>query len=227
MTAPGPSTPPGQDLPGRARLSDVAAGHVRNLILAGQLKGGEFIRPEAVAATLGISATPVREGLLQLQTDGILQVAPRRGFIVMPIYAKDIRDGARASALLGGELCALAAGLAAPSDVSTLQDLQARLEHAAEEGDLLGVEEFNTQFHLTIYRIADAPAIYRLVETAVSHTPRPFYQTLGSWPAATTRDHRAILKAMRTPDSEAARHAMMSDITRNGELLARHFTRRD
>jgi DNA-binding GntR family transcriptional regulator len=179
-----------------------------------------------VADRLGISATPVREGLLQLQTDGLLQVAPRRGFIVMPVSAKDLRDGARASALLGGELCALAAGLAAPSDVGTLQDLQSRLERAAEEGDLLGVEELNTQFHLTIYRIGDAPAIYRLVETAITHTPRPFYQSVGGWPAATTRDHRAILKAMRASDSEAARQAMMSDITRNGELLARHVARR-
>jgi DNA-binding GntR family transcriptional regulator len=223
MTARGASTPVGPGFPRRQRLSDEAAAHVRELILKGQLKGGEFIRPEAVAETLGISATPVREGLLQLQTEGILQVAPRRGFIVSPVSTKDIRDGARASALLGGELCARTAGLVTPADISALQDIQTRLEHAAKDDDLAVVEALNTQFHLIIYRIADAPTIYRLVETAVSNTPRPFYATVGGWPAATTRDHQSILKAFRAANSEAARQAMAGDITRNGQLLARHL----
>jgi DNA-binding GntR family transcriptional regulator len=214
----------GHGFPRRQRLSDEAATHVRDLILKGQLKGGEFIRPEAVAETLGISATPVREGLLQLQTEGLLQVAPRRGFIVSSVSTKDLRDGACASALLGGELCARAASLATPSDISVLQDIQTRLEHAAEDDDLAVVEELNTQFHLTIYRIAGAPAIYRLVEAAVSNTPRPFYATVGGWPAASTRDHQAILKAFRASDNEVARQAMASDINRNGQLLARHLT---
>jgi DNA-binding GntR family transcriptional regulator len=197
------------------------------MILTGQLKGGDFIRPEAVADTLGISATPVREGLLQLQTEGLLRVAPRRGFIVTSWSPKDIRDGAQASALLGGELTARAASLATPADVRVLHDIQTRLERAAEDGDLSSVEEFNTQFHLTIYRLADAPVIYRLVETAVIRTPRPFYRTVGGWPAATTRDHRAILKALRASNGEAARTAMASDISRNGELLARHLAGAD
>jgi DNA-binding GntR family transcriptional regulator len=103
MTAREASTPAGHGFPRRQRLSDEAATHIRDLILKGQLKGGEFIRPEAVAETLGISATPVREGLLQLQAEGFLQVAPRRGFIISSLSSKDIRDGACASALLGGE----------------------------------------------------------------------------------------------------------------------------
>src|ERR1035437_1300667 len=114
MIALGLSAPSGHDFPRRLRLSDEAAAHVRDLIVTGQLKGGEFIRPEAVADTLGISATPVREGLLQLQTEGLLQVAPRRGFIVSSLSPKDIRDGAQASALLGGELCARTASLGPP-----------------------------------------------------------------------------------------------------------------
>jgi DNA-binding GntR family transcriptional regulator len=225
MTAREASSPPGHGFPQyqRQRLSDKAATHVRALILKGELKGGDFIRPEAVAETLGISATPVREGLLQLQTDGLLQVAPRRGFIISPVSAKDIRDGAQAHALLAGELCARAAGLAASSDVSGLQDIQARLEEAAAAGDVLLVEELNTRFHLAIYAIADAPVIYRLVESAVTRTPRPFYPTVGGWPAGSTRDHRAILKALGAANGEAASKAMISDIRRNGELLARHL----
>lgn len=60
------------------RLSDLAAAHVRELIVSGQLRAGEFIRPETVADDLGISATPAREGLLLLQTEGFLTIEPRK-----------------------------------------------------------------------------------------------------------------------------------------------------
>jgi DNA-binding GntR family transcriptional regulator len=223
MTAQGLITPSGGNFPRRLRLSDEAATHVRELIVSGRLKGGEFIRPEAVAESLGISATPVREGLLQLQTEGLLDVAPRRGFIVASLSAKDIRDSAQAHALLAGELCARTASLVTPADIKALQQIQARLESAAESGDLTEVEELNIRFHLTIYRIADAPSIYRLVETNLNRTPRRFFSSVGNWPTGSTRDHRAILRALKAADSEAARKAIADDVRRTGELLAQLF----
>jgi len=56
----------------RPRLSDEAAAHVRELIISGQLTAGEFIRPATVAQEFDISATPAREGLLALQSEGFL-----------------------------------------------------------------------------------------------------------------------------------------------------------
>ncbi len=79
----------------RPRLSDEAAAHVRELIISGQLTAGEFVRPETVAHELDISATPAREGLLALQSEGFLRVEPRRGFLVSPLSAQDIRDPSR------------------------------------------------------------------------------------------------------------------------------------
>jgi DNA-binding GntR family transcriptional regulator len=197
---------------------------VRNLIGSGQLKGGEFVRPEAIAAALDMSSTPVREGLLQLQTEGLLRVAPRRGFIVVPLSAKDIRDAAQAHALLAGELSARAADLVTPSDISVLEGIQVNLEQAVQDGDLSAVDDLDNRFHLMIYRIADAPMIYRLVETAVSHAPRRFYATVGGWPANLTDDHHALLEALRTSNGRAAREAMAADTKRTGALLARHLT---
>jgi Bacterial regulatory proteins, gntR family len=74
--------------------------------LADMSGAGGFIRPETVAEDLGISATPVREGLLQLQTEGFLTVELRRGFTVTALSRDDVRDIYDAQALLGGELTA-------------------------------------------------------------------------------------------------------------------------
>lgn len=153
----------------------------------------------------------------------MLKVAPRRGFIVVSLTSKDILDGAQAQALLAGELCARAASLATESDISALHAIQTRLEHAAAIGDLAAVEELDARFHLTIYRIADAPAIYRLVQAAAARTPRAFSSAVGGWPAAATRDHQAIVKALRDSDGKAARKAMADESGRIGRLLARHL----
>ena len=92
----------------RPRLSDEAAEHVRELIVSGQLEPGQFIRPETMAAELDISATPMREGLLTLQSEGLLRVEPRRGFMVAPLSANDIEDVFVGQSLLAGELAARA-----------------------------------------------------------------------------------------------------------------------
>lgn len=207
------------------RLSDGAATHIRELIISGQLPTGEFLRPEAVADELGISATPVREGMLQLQSEGFLRVEPRRGFVVCTLSPKDVSDAFEAQALLAGELCARTASLLTLDDVKALQGLQRELELAAQRGNLVDVEELNFQFHRTIYHISDSPKILWLLAATLRYAPRRFYPTIGGWSAASSRDHRSILKALQAYDSEAARQAMADHIRRAGKLLAQHLER--
>ena len=86
----------------RPQLGAEAASYVRDLIVSGKLRGGDFIRAETVAQNLGISATPVREGLLQLRTQGLVRLEPRRGYVVVPLTGDDIRDVFTGQALLAG-----------------------------------------------------------------------------------------------------------------------------
>jgi len=112
-----------------------------------------------VAQELDISATPAREGLLALQSEGFLKVEPRRGFLVSPLSAQDIRDTFAAQALLAGELTARAALVATPEVVRALENLQTGLDAAAERRDYDRVDQLNFEFHRTIYRLARASNI--------------------------------------------------------------------
>jgi DNA-binding GntR family transcriptional regulator len=205
------------------RLSDEAASYIRELVVSGQLIAEEFIRPEAIAERLGISATPVREGMLRLQSEGFLGVVPRRGFVVLPLSPKDISDAFEAQALLAGELCSRTAGLLTLSNFNVLQDVQNKLEVAAKRGDLVKVEELNFNFHRIIYHISDAPKIQWLLNATLRYAPRRFYATIGGWPEASTHDHRAILSALQASDGDAAREAMVDHIRGAGWLLAKHL----
>jgi len=205
------------------RLSDEAATYVRELIISGQLAGGIFIRPEAVAEELGISATPAREGMLLLQSEGFLRVEPRRGFVVSSLSPKDVSDTFDAQALLAGELCARTASLLTVAGLTRLQQIQNDLEQAASRGDLAVVEELNFEFHRSIYAVSDAPKIRWLLGSTLRYAPRRFYPAIGGWPAASSRDHRAILTALQVADPEAARSAMAEHIRQAGRLLAQHI----
>jgi DNA-binding GntR family transcriptional regulator len=205
------------------RLSDVASAHVRELIVSGQLHAGEFIRPETVADELGISATPAREGLLQLQTEGFLTVEPRRGFMVTGLSSDDIRDIYDAQALLGGELTARAARVIESETVAALEQVQDELEKAATAKDYDAVERLNYQFHETIYRLGGSRKIRWLIKTTLSYAPRKFFAAVEGWPEASAQDHRAIIKHLRASDPEQARAAMAQHIRNAGVLLANHL----
>jgi DNA-binding GntR family transcriptional regulator len=208
---------------GPLRLSDLAAAHVRELIVSGQLPAGGYIRPETVADELGISATPAREGLLLLQTEGFLTIEPRRGFSVTALSSEDIRDIYDAQALLGGELTARAARVISSERVDELEAIQAELERAAHDKDYEAVERLNHRFHETIYRLAGSRKIRWLIKATLPYAPRKFFAAVEGWPEASAEDHRAIIEHLRSGDDEAARAAMANHVRRAGALLAEHL----
>ncbi len=206
------------------RLSDIAADHVRELIVSGQLTGGEFIRPENVAEELSISATPAREGLLQLQSEGFLTVEPRRGFAVSALSSEDVRDIYDAQALLGGELAARAAKVCEPEIIRSLEKIQDNLEKAAAANDYDSVEVLNHEFHSMIYRTAGAQRIRWLLKRTLAFAPRKFFAAVEGWPEASAHDHRRIIESLRAGDAEQSRIAMVTHIQNAGHLLAQHLS---
>lgn len=204
----------------RPRLSDEAAEHVRELIVSGQLEPGQFIRPEIMAAELDISATPMREGLLTLQSEGLLRVEPRRGFVVAPLSAADIEDVFTGQSLLAGELAARATSRMGSDDLDALVRIQTDLEKAADTADYDEVERLNHVFHRMIYSAADSPKLSWMIKGSLNYAPRRFFASVEGWPQASAADHRAIIAGLRARDAERARAAMVAHIRNAGHLLA-------
>src|SRR5260370_34618288 len=115
----------------RRQLSDEVASYVRELIMSGHLRSGEFIRQERIAEEPQLSATPVREGLLSLKGEGVVELKPRRGFVVAPLSASDVRDLFAAQALLAGELVSRATARMTPDDLRELNKVHRELPQAA------------------------------------------------------------------------------------------------
>ncbi|MDI9894449.1 GntR family transcriptional regulator [Rhodococcus sp. IEGM 1381] len=209
----------------RMRLSDEAAAYVRERILAGELRPGEFIRSESIADELDISATPAREGLLVLQSEGFLRVIPRKGFVIAPLDPQDINDVFTAQALLAGELTARAAARAGDSDIHVLNELQDALERAAHDEDFDEVERINHSFHRSIFALAGSPKLQWMVGSTLGYAPRKFFAAIQGWPKASAQDHRQIIEMLSAGDGDGARKAMADHVLEAGRLLTEHIER--
>lgn len=195
--------------------------------MSGQLRPGAFIRQDRIADELEMSATPVREGLLALRGEGFVQLEPRKGFVVAPLSAQDIRDMFYAQGVLAGELAARAAAAATPGLIDRLVALQHELDTAASTGAFDELERLNHRFHREINLAAGAPKLAWLLSVAGRYVPRRFHHMIEGWSDASVEDHSDILTALTEHDEAAANDAMRSHFLHAGDLLARHFADAD
>ena len=202
------------------QLGDEVASYLRDLIMSGQLRGHEFIRMDRVASHLGVSATPVREALRSLRSEGFVALEPRRGFVVVPLTATDVRDLFLAQATLAGELAARAAALIDDAILERLGEIQSRLSQAAERDDLDTIELENYRFHREINLLAASPKLAWLLNMVARYSPRRFYANIEGWPQASIGDHEIIMDALAARDASRAMAAMSSHIVNAGNLLA-------
>jgi len=219
--AEGPASWPGGAKSRRPQLSEDAANFVRKMITSGRLSPGEPVKAEVVGEHLGISGTPVREGLQALRVEGYLDLTPRKGFVVASFSGKDIRDIFTAHALLAGELAYRAAKLVTPDDLAELEALHDKVLDAASSGDMTLLEEQNNAFHGKINDLADARKIVGVVRLV--GVPGGDYTSVEGWAESTVEDHLKILASLQSHDARAARAAMHAHTIRAGELLAAHY----
>lgn len=195
------------------------------MIMSGRLQPEAFIRQERIADELGMSATPVREGLLSLRGEGFVRLEPRRGFVVAPLTGTDVHDMFLAQGLVAGELAARCVLNVVADDVSELEHFQSRLNELMSARAYDEMERVNHHFHRRVNSIADSPKMAWLLSVGARYVPRRFYATIGGWPASSQHDHRIILDAITARDADAARMAMQEHFVHAGALLAEHRER--
>lgn len=209
----------------RHQLSERVAAYVREAIMVGDLRAPEFIRTERLAARLGVSATPVREALMILHSEGAVRWEPRRGFRVQSISAQDVEDLFAVQAFIAGELAARAAYALTAEDVARLREIHADLEESLRAGDTDRVERLNHEIHRTINRVGGTGRLTTLLNLTVQYVPRNSYGRVDGWADASAHDHEDVFVALEAGDADAARHAMTAHVRHIGRLLVDHLHR--
>lgn len=208
------------------QLSEKVAAYVREAIMVGELRAPEFIRTERLADELGVSATPVREALMILHSEGAVRWEPRRGFRVVAITAQDVHDLFDVQGYIAGELAARAAETLSDDEVERLATVQQKLETAAKSGDSNRVDDYNHEIHRTINKASGATRMGMLLNLTVHYVPLRSFGEIEGWAEASMHDHTGIFNALRARDADAARKEMTEHIHHIGRLLTAHLDKR-
>ena len=203
----------------RQQLPEEVASYVRELIISGAVRPGEYLRMERIAEAVGVSNTPVREGLLALRSEGFVRLVPRRGFVVAPFTPQDVRDLFWAQAQLASELAARAAKKMTPQTVARLTGYQEKYESALAVGDDASIADMGYAFHREINVAADSHRLALLLGSVASQLPNRFYATIEGRAAESRNEHPELLAALGKGDSRKTRSLMEKHILGGADHL--------
>jgi DNA-binding GntR family transcriptional regulator len=191
-----------------------AAGELRDRILTGRLRPGDRLDLEQITREFGISRTPVREALLELSFEGLVEVTPRSGITVIGITPADAVDNFAILATLAGKGAELATTRCTPAQREELRELAAAV-HGADD-----VVEANRLFHRAINRAARSPRLLTHLRQAVRVVPGNFFELFPEQEERSRVEHATLLDAVDRGDGPAARALMEAHVLTAGEALA-------
>lgn len=196
---------PGAPRMRRRQLSDEVAAHLRSAIMSGALRTGQAIRLDETAAELGVSVTPVREALLTLRGEGMVESAPNRGYRVGPMNGSDIDDIFWISGSIAVEIALRASDRARAGDLARLAEVNDRLRAlvAVPSGTALDIERIadaEFDFHRELNRIAASPKLAWFLDIASRALPYRLYAQDPEWGVQTVCAHDRLIEAMRSGD---------------------------
>lgn len=183
---------------------------IRSAILEGELVSGESVTELGLAKDCGVSRTPVREALRQLELEGLVELIPNKGAVVLGISPEDIRDIYEMRAMLEGAAAARAAQHATDEQVRQLTEVLDLTEFYAARRNMPQLKTMDGRFHQLIYEMSGSRMYRRMLRDLhyyVSLTGGASLQSEGR-AVQSAKEHRAVLEAVMRHDSEDARRLM-------------------
>lgn len=221
----GEFTPEALGLDPNERLSPQVGRKIREMIMSGEAPGNFALRTEHLASRFGVSATPVREALMSLSGEGLVEFRPGRGFRVVQMSRQDFVDIYDAQAYFAGELAGRAALNITDEEIAQLYAMQAEIIDAITRGDPVA-ERIEWDLHALINRVAQANKVRWLLRLTVRYAPFRAWHAVTGWSEAAPEDHLPLLRGLGLRNPRTARDAMTAHIRNVGELLANHLTAR-
>ncbi|MGJ9460450.1 GntR family transcriptional regulator [Oceanobacillus sp. CF4.6] len=193
---------------------------IRNAIIIGEFEPGKRLTEEALAETLQVSRTPIREAIKQLESDGLVIPFKRRGVIVREFSIKDIRQIYNLRALLESHGASEAALNRSTDELKNIEQKNILYEHAianhikSDISSVKNVQQTNQEFHEEIFKAAKNDHLKSHISKVIV-VPlifRSFYWYNEHQLLRSLEVHRTILNAIENQEPERAKIAMKEHI---------------
>src|SRR5271155_2796872 len=160
----------------------------------------------SLAQDFGVSRTPVREAMAQLEREGFVRSVPRRGVYVVRKTRREVIELITAWAALESMAARLITQAAGDDEIAALRRMFATFENGAVRAHLDEYSEINIEFHQTIIRMSGNATLIDLAENLFTHMRMIRRKTIGEMDRAdrSIRDHMQIIEALEARDTVRA-----------------------
>jgi DNA-binding GntR family transcriptional regulator len=197
-------------------LSDEAAERLRSAIRDGTLPPGTRLVERELARRLGVSRVPVREAIQQLVEEGLVKKVPHRGTFVYAPSIEEFEEIASLRVVLEGFVIERVMAYWQPHHEAQLRYVVQEMQQAASREDHHRVFELDTQFHHTLWQIADHDILLEVVSGLRSRIIRFLYEATVALPPSELEvhvaGHRELIETLKSGDVTVAKHAITEHI---------------
>ena len=205
----------------RTSLHLEVAARVRDMIVEGQLVGGETIAERDLSTALGVSRTPLREALKVLASEGLVDLLPQRGARVRTLTAAAAREMLELIAVLEAH-AALAACAASSAEIDAIVALHDRMRVRFERGERKEYFRLNQEIHNAIVATARNEALAEMHATLRNRLRRIRFLGHGNrdfW-AAAMDEHETFIAALKARDGPRMALLMRTHLANAGPRAA-------
>ncbi len=198
---------------GRPRTATAASkiySDLRTELVSLERRPGEAISEAQIAVSYGVSRTPVREAILKLSDEGLLEIYPQSGIFVSRIPIAALPEAIIIRKALEETTARMAAERATSSQILALRSVLERQREACAAGDSETFHQADELFHATVADVAGYPGIWKFIQQVKVHVDRYRRLTLPQQGriSKVIAEHEAVLTAIEAHDPERARRAM-------------------
>ena len=198
----------------RQSLREQVAHALRAALITGEMRPGVVYSAPVLAAQFGVSATPVREAMLDLSKEGLVEAVRNKGFRVTELSDRDLDELTEIRRLIEVPTVTRLADASRADDFERLRPFAEEIVAAAERGDLLGYVDADLRFHVELLTMSGNVHLVTVVRDLRNRARLYGLSQLSERGTLTdsAREHLALLDSLKRGDAEATRHIMSEHI---------------
>lgn len=211
----------------RENAREYALRQIRENIITLKLKPGSSVSENELAKELGISRTPVREALQELQKSNLIEVYPQKGCIIAHIDFDIVDEMVFLRKTLEKAVVEELCSCITKENIRELEEIIQLQEFYIHSKLPDKIIELDNEFHQALFVMCNKERIYHLMEATQGHFDR--IRTLSMYSVKDIKivsDHKAIVNAMKTGDKELAAEFIVKHLSRykmdQGEIIEKY-----
>lgn len=202
-------------------LTEMVVARLRQAIVDGEIGLGENISEEKLAESFGVSRTPVREALAQLQLQGLVTVQSKRGSFVFTPTIQDVERICEYRKMLEVGAARIAISHNKGELLASLHSILVSMEQAIERGDVVVYGQLDTAFHQAFFDhcgnsyVCDA---YQLVSGRIAALRTHLTRPVASLREQSFNEHHAFVELLNQEDFAGFERLVMQHVDRTGDI---------